>query len=122
MRYTPQEPQSMAGLTLFQTEAAYYLLVKRLTDSGKSEIALLKTDIKHHEQLIASYEIKKKDENLAPVDLRAEVNQHEVSFSFSFDQGQHWQTLGDTQDADILTTHYADGFTGSVAGIYAYKK
>ncbi len=121
MLFTPQENLSMGALTLFQTEEAHYIFGKRLSVSGQLELVVIKTDKEHGEQVVAHCDMDSRD-NLNPIDLRAEVNQHNLQFSYSLDDGTTWNKVGDLQDADILTTNYAGGFTGCVAGLYSYKK
>jgi beta-xylosidase len=70
--------------------------------------------------VVATRKIDSSD-NYKAIDLRAEVDQHSVSFSFSLDEGKTYQNLGEVQNADILTTNYAGGFTGSVVGLCAVK-
>lgn len=119
--FTPKETLSLAGLTLFQSERGNYVLGKRLSAGGQLEVVLIKTDKDLAEQVIAQQNIESKY-NYNPIELRAEVNMHKVEFSYSLDEGQTWNNIGDIQDADILTTNYAGGFTGCVAGLYSYKQ
>lgn len=119
--YTPQETLAMAGITLFQSEIGNYVLGKRLSAGGQLEVVLIKTDKELAEQVVAHTDINSKD-NYNPIDLRAEVDQHTVQFSFSLDNGETWNNIGEPQNADILTTNYAGGFTGCVVGLYSYKQ
>jgi len=121
MLFTPQEILSLGALTLFQTEEAHYVFGKRLSASGQLEVVLIKTDKQNGEHVVASCDMNSRD-NYSPIDLRAEVDQHTVQFSFSLDDGATWTSVAGPQDADILTTNYAGGFTGCVAGIYSYKQ
>ena len=119
--FTPKENLSLGGLTLFQSEQAHYVLGKRLSAGGQLEVVLLKTDKELAEQLVAQCNIDSRDDHKM-LHLRAEVSQHTVQFSFSLDGGSSWTPVGEPQDADILTTNYAGGFTGSVVGLYSYKQ
>lgn len=121
LAFTPEESQYLSGLTLFQSENGYYILGKQINLNGQLEITLIKTDKEQAEQVIAQHNLEEKD-NLKPVELRAVVDQHTVQFSFSLDDGATWTAIGGEQNADILTTNYAGGFTGCVAGMYSYKK
>lgn len=120
--FTPQDTLALAGLTLFQSERAYYIFGKRLGENGQTEIVLLKTDRDQQDKVIDQCNINDQRNIFAAVDLRAEVNEHTVQFSFSVDDGANWIRVAGPQDADILTTNYAGGFTGSVVGLYSYKK
>ncbi|MCR5395210.1 MAG: glycoside hydrolase family 43 protein [Bacteroidales bacterium] len=117
--FSPKKPNSMSGLTLFQTEEAHYILAKRMNSRHDVEIVLLKTDKQQAMQEVAAQPLCKRY-CCAPVRLRAELDQHVVQFSFSTDDGEHWQLLGRPQDADILTHNYTGAFTGCVMGLYAY--
>lgn len=119
MLFTPQETLSMGALTLFQTEEAHYIFGKRLSAGGQLELVVIKTDKENGEQVVARVDMNSRD-NYLPVDLRAQVDKHTVQFSYSLDDGATWNAVGDPQDADILTTQYAGGFTGCVAGLYSY--
>ncbi|MBP5716066.1 MAG: glycoside hydrolase family 43 protein [Bacteroidales bacterium] len=119
--FTPQDTLALAGLTLFQSERAYYIFGKRLGEDGQCEVVLLKSDRDAQDQVIGQCNIDPCD-NAKAVELRAEVDQHTVQFSFSLDNGATWTRVADAQNADILTTNYAGGFTGSVVGLYSYKK
>ena len=118
--FTPKEADDLAGLTLFQTEDAYYIIGKRLTDKLDSEVVLIKTDKNKSNQVVATVALNS-DQNVQALRLRAEVKKHEVRFAFSTDQGANWIPVGEAQDADILTTNYTGAFTGCVAGLYSYK-
>lgn len=119
--FTPTETQSLAGLTLFQSEQGHYVIGKQISVSGQLEVVLLRTDKDGADVIVARHDIKEKDNHL-PLDLRAEVDQHGVQFSYSLNDGETYTNLGELQNADILTTNYAGGFTGSVVGLYATKK
>ena len=40
-------------------------------------------------------------------------------FSYSAEKGGAWQTVGSPVSADLLSTHTAGGFTGTMIGVYA---
>ena len=120
MLFTPKEPNALAGLTLFQSEKAHFILGKRLTEDDRLEVVLIRSDKDASDVVVATRKIDSSD-NYKAIDLRAEVDQHSVSFSFSLDEGKTFQNLGEVQNADILTTNYAGGFTGSVVGLCAVK-
>lgn len=117
--FSPKSPNSLAGLTLFQTEEAHYILAKRMNSNRDVEIVLFKTDKQKAMLEVAAQPLCKRYSS-TPVRLRAEMDQHEVQFSFSSDNGEHWQQLGRPQDADILTHNYTGSFTGCIVGLYAY--
>lgn len=120
LNFTPKDSLYLAGLTLFQNEHSHYLLGKQLNAAGCPEIVLLKSDRDQKDQIVAVLPLESAQNSLA-VDLKAEVNEHQIQFSYSLDGGNTWTLVGDVQDADILTTNYAGGFTGSVVGVYSYK-
>lgn len=120
MLFTPQDSLAMAGLTLFQTERAHYAIAKCLAPDGSPEVVVVKSDKQSCDQIVGRCAIDPSCNSL-PIEFRAEVDQHTVRFSFSLDDGKTWTPVGDAQDADILTTNLAGGFTGCVAGIFATR-
>ena len=121
MRFTPQETGVFGGMTLFQSERAHYRIGKRMNAEGLVEVVLIRTDKEAADVMVAAQTISSSD-NYKPLDLRAEVDQHTVTFSYSFDGAHTFQTLGEVQNADILTTNYSGGFTGSIVGLCAIKE
>lgn len=119
--YTPAEQQTLAGLTLFQSERAHYILGKRLNADAQMEVVLIRST-KEESNVVVAKQTLSKAEGYKPIELRAEVDQHVATFSYSVDGGATFQTIGEAQNADILTTNYAGGFTGSVAGLCAIKE
>ena len=116
--YTPQDTASMAGLTLFQSEQCHYILGKRLNAEGQAEVVLVRTDKDAADQVVATAALSGR-ENGACINLRAEVAEHRVQFSYSIGKKGEFVNIGEPQSADILTTNYSGGFTGSVVGLCA---
>ncbi len=101
-----------AGLVLYQNETCHYALGKS-TIGGRPCVALEAAD-KGGRRLVASVPLKKD----APVMLKADVKEAVARFCFSTD-GKTWTRIGGEEDAKILTTDYAGGFTGAAVGLYA---
>lgn len=118
MRFTPAGRQK-AGLTLFQSENGHILFCKTV-EEGRPAVSLFMSDKDHKDLLIASTSLSE-TENAEPIVLRAAATGHTITFSYSLDGGKGWITLAENVGADILTTSYAGGFTGCVAGIFATK-
>lgn len=118
--FTPTENLALAGLTLFQTEQAHYIFGKRLSAGGQLELVILRTNMDKADELVAQCDLESKY-NGKPVDLRADVKEHTLVFMYSFDDGKTWNEIGETFDADILTSNYTDSFTGCVCGVYSYS-
>jgi alpha-N-arabinofuranosidase len=114
--FTPQSNRSFAGLVCFQSEHAYYALGKSLSADGKPAVKLLRSD-KGGVTLIAE-QVLPKSTNSQPLSLRFEVNGSQLQALYATKSGPY-QKLGAAQDATVLSTAYAGGFTGAVVGLYA---
>ena len=119
--FYPTSPLALSGLTLYQTEEAHYILGKRMNEEGTIEMVLIKTD-KNKADVVVAHQVLTKEQAKCAVLLKADVKESEAQFSYSFDDGAAWFNLGQTQDADILTSNYTDSFTGCVVGLFAYRK
>ena len=58
-----------------------------------------------------------------PVTLKVEAETAvDYVFSVSFDGGKSWRKIGEPLDGHTLKSSYYWGFTGAVAGVFAYTK
>ena len=105
--FTPDEATSIAGLVVYQNEQCNYVL-----GVTKDRLVLKKHD-KNGESVLASTGRS----GSAPVRLKTEM--HEDVIRFFFKSGGSWRQIGGDEDAKILTTDYAGGFTAAAIGLYA---
>lgn len=118
LRFTPSGSQK-AGLTLFQSENGHFLFCKAMED-GHPAVSLFMSDREQKDLLLASAPLDQ-SENAQAILLRAEVSGHTATFCYSLDGGKTWNVLAANVGVDILTTTYAGGFTGCIAGLFATK-
>jgi alpha-N-arabinofuranosidase len=116
VRFTPQSNRSLAGLVCFQNEHAYYALGKSLSADGNPSVKLFRSD-KGGVTLVAEQELTK-SANSQPLSLKFEVNGSQLQALYAT-KNSDYRTLGAAQDATVLSTAYAGGFTGAVVGLYA---
>jgi alpha-N-arabinofuranosidase len=67
--------------------------------------------------LVAEQELTK-SANSQPLSLKFEVNGSQLQALYAT-KNSDYRTLGAAQDATVLSTAYAGGFTGAVVGLYA---
>ena len=114
MEFTPKKENESAGLILLQSENYQYRLEKYLSPNGNSMIRLIKAAGKDDE-IIASEEYPKDE---MPFTLAAINKDMKLSFYYGKDKSS-LVCLKDNMDTRILSTEYAGGFVGTLAGVFA---
>jgi alpha-N-arabinofuranosidase len=114
LEFSPKKENETAGLILLQSEDYQYRLEKYISPNGNFMIRLIKASGKEDE-IIASAQCPKDE---TPLILSAINKDMKLSFFYGKDQNS-LKCLIDNMDARILSTEYAGGFVGSLAGIFA---
>jgi len=114
IEFTPKKENEAAGLIILQSEDYQYRLEKYLSSNGNFMLRLIKAAGKEDE-IIASAECPKDVTSLV---LAAVNKDMKLSFLYGKDKDS-LKCLKDNMDAKILSTEYAGGFVGSLAGIFA---
>jgi len=114
MEFTPKKENETAGLILLQSEDYQYRLEKYLSPNGIFMIRLIKA-AGNEDEIITSAEY--------PIDetpmMLAVINKG-MKFSFYYGKDKNsLKCLKDDMDARILSTEYAGGFVGTLAGVFA---
>ena len=116
IEFIPKTKDESAGIILIQSEDFQYRLEIFLSANEKISIRLIKASGKNNDeetigitQIQSSY--KKIILSAACVDMK-------LSFLYKTD-GKKNNKIADGQDARILSTEYAGGFVGSMAGVFA---
>ena len=114
MEFTPKESSS-AGIILLQSEDWHYRL-EISSSGGNTKLNLIRAAGKEDEIIAAG----PFDETEKPFVIAAHCIDMKLSFFFGKDQHSMNQFYsGDSANAHILSTEYAGGFVGSLAGVYA---
>lgn len=119
VQFAPQNPQQEAGLLSLQNDQFYYtfglsrnpaneLVLRIRKRAGDEENANGKT----------LAEVKIESTAKTGVHLKMEIDKAQLNFLYSLD-GTHYTPVLQQQDASVLTTAKAGGFTGAVVGMYA---
>ena len=118
LEFTPETPDDMAGLILFQNDECNIQFGKTLNINGTPSISLNVYSLgvlKETTTLtLASGDFNKK--------IYLKVSGSEAvnyTFSYSTDPAKGWITVGNPVSAALLSTRTAGGFTGTMVGIYA---
>jgi len=114
MEFTPKKESESAGLILLQSEDYQYRLEKYLSPNGIFMIRLIKAAGKEDE-IIASARCPKDETQLTLAAINKDMK---LSFLYGKD-GNSLICLKDNMDARILSTEYAGGFVGTLAGVFA---
>lgn len=114
--FDPENTHQSAGLTAYYSALNfYYLRIYYSETLGGKALAVMQSDL-GNKQEIKSSRIRLPDNT--PVYLKAEINQRDLSFFYSFDN-QNWQRVGDALDATLLSDEYGgQKFTGSFFGLF----
>lgn len=123
--FHPTSTEDFAGIVLFQNDACHIRFGKTTDELGNpclKVIALSQgelcaeavTSLQNSEVNDKIY--LKMTGNEQPTANGREVN---YTFSYSFNPSKGWTQVGKPVSADLLSTHTAGGFTGTMAGIYA---
>ncbi len=120
MSFTPQKEGDAAGLLLFQNQDNLMTLSKTMDASGDVVIVLEEISggkvTKHFSEKLSPREARR------PLTLKVEAQTAtDYIFSISFDGGRLFRRIGGPLDAHTLKSSYYWGFTGAVAGVYAYS-
>lgn len=107
LRFTPEQPEEMAGLVILQNETHYYFVNKTA-----DHLQLLKQTEEGYELLA------EKPYTADGVHLKAEIEGNQYHFSYSED-GEAYEPLLGQVDATYLSTATAGGFVGCLYGLYA---
>ena len=117
--FEPRGPGDEAGLMLFQNDSFYYAFGIGRTEAGETVLRLRRRD---GDQVPVGGHVVREQAfgvgELRAVVLRADLRGAEVSFSYSLD-GEEFEEFVSGEDARILGTMRAGGFTGAFAGMYA---
>jgi xylan 1,4-beta-xylosidase len=112
LSFVPAAENEKAGLTIFQSERAFYYLCK--SNSNGNAVVQLYQSSGDTMNLLTAKNLNAPGEDIY---LRIEPNRTIYSISFSTD-GNDWVKLQDV-DGKTLSTARAGGFVGSVFGLYA---
>jgi alpha-N-arabinofuranosidase len=112
----PTTERVAAGLVALQNEAYHFFIgVRRRKE--ELEIFLERTAARENNgktKIVATARVAL----TAHVQLRIEADDGRYSFAYATQTGE-WQTLSNSQDGTILSTHVAGGFVGTMIGLYA---
>ena len=119
MTFDPQGAGDAAGLLLYQNQDNLMTFSKTMDSSGDVVMAL--------EEVVGGKTTKLFSEKLSqkessrPVSLKVEAETAvDYVFSLSFDGGKNWCRIGEPLDGHTIKSSYYWGFTGAVAGVYAF--
>lgn len=110
-----------AGIILLQNEFFNYRF-GLANDGGKTKLVITKSTKKDDEvslETICSSEVNIGSDD--SITLKITQNIQDLTFTYKINNGE-FITLSDNQDARILCTDTAGGFTGTCLGIYAFSE
>ena len=122
LTFRPQSKHDFAGLILFQNEACHVRFGKTLDENNRPclKLSVYSSGVCQSE---TSLPLPDKDADrilhLKVTGSAATDNGVHYTFSYSFRPKKGWTTVGQPVSADLLSTHTAGGFTGTMVGIYA---
>jgi alpha-N-arabinofuranosidase len=112
--FTPKTENEAAGLIILQSEDYHYRFEKYLSSNGNFMLCLVKAAGKEDE-IMAEAECPKDETALM---LSASCEHMKLSFYYGKDKNS-LKCLINNMDARILSTEYAGGFVGTLAGVFA---
>jgi len=116
IEFIPKNENECAGIILLQSEDFQYRLEIFLSNNGNQSLRLIKAAGKNiKEETAAVTELHAVQRFII---LKANCIDMELSFFYETDN-KHMIKISDGQDARILSTEYAGGFVGSLAGVFA---
>jgi xylan 1,4-beta-xylosidase len=121
LRYVPARIGDKAGVMAFQNDAFYWFLAVARTDSGvvvQVERQGNRRGASAPTGVIAARVIQHAPD--APLFLRIDVRGGLIDFSYAT-EANRWMPLLANGDATILSTKVAQGFVGTMFGLYAYS-
>jgi len=119
VRYAPERRGDRAGLAAFQNESHYELIAVAKNADGRAVVRVeRRADPKDPLDgvVVASEPLDRPGE---PVRLRIEARGDRYDFAYA-QAGGPWRTLVKDADGAIFSTKVADGFVGTMLGMYAY--
>ncbi|MCD8289486.1 MAG: endo-1,4-beta-xylanase [Prevotella sp.] len=118
LAFTPATTDDFAGITVFHDDSHYIAFGKTIDDGGQPCVKLAAYNGGEYQSIdvvpLSGDDAGK--ELWLKVESDGKVN---YSFSWTFNPKGEWTQLGEPISADILSTHTAGGFTGTLVGIYA---
>lgn len=121
--FAPENAGDLAGLVLFHNDECNVVFGKTLDAEGKP---CLKLEARSKNVQPTTAVLALPDgEASKPLLLKVEGIRDKATggvayrFSYSAEKGGAWQTVGSPVSADLLSTHTAGGFTGTMIGVYA---
>jgi alpha-N-arabinofuranosidase len=116
IEFIPKTSEESAGLILLQSEDYQYRLELFLSSSNSQNLRLIKRCGKDiDEEIVNITELRSPPKRLI---LKANCLDMKISFFYEIDN-HNMIKIADNQDARILSTEYAGGFVGSLAGVFA---
>lgn len=119
--FTPKTKSQIAGLALFHDDDHNVVFGKTLNAKGK---ACLKIIARKKGEIVADKELPLTSKEAKSKSLYLKITGDTAvnyTFSYTADKGKGWKTCDAKVSANILSTHTAGGFTGTIVGIYAAK-
>ncbi|MCL2229471.1 MAG: glycoside hydrolase family 43 protein [Treponema sp.] len=116
IEFIPKKENECAGIVILQSEDFQYRLEIFLSEKGYMSLRLIKAAGKNtDEETVAVCELHAVQKFII---LKANCIDMELSFFYETDN-KHMIKVSGGQDARILSTEYAGGFVGSLAGVFA---
>jgi xylan 1,4-beta-xylosidase len=116
--FVPIDSGSFAGITLFQNDAFHYSMGITLRD-GKQGLVLQKAELKNEKsEKIVMAETVLCEKFKGQIKLKVECKDKAYAFYYSLGKDE-WICLKDKVDIEYLSTEKAQGFIGTVVGLYA---
>lgn len=112
MDYTPQHQTDLSGLVCYQKESFNYVF--GVTKKASDYYLILERTKNGQSTVIASEKIKLNQ--LLQLKVSARGDQYEFSYATG---KRKFKNLGGIVSGDILSTNVAEGFTGTLIGLYA---
>lgn len=112
MSYKPQSEKDLAGLVCYQNERFNYVF--GVTKKGEDYYLLLERNEGRKTSISASEKINIDQ----PVRLQVSAQGDQYRFNYALGKGE-FKNLGGIVSGDILSTNVAQGFVGSLIGLYA---
>lgn len=112
MDYKPASEKDLAGIVCLQNERFNYVF--GITKKGKDTYILLERTEKGQSKIIATTKVETKN----PIRLQVKATGDSYEFSYALNGGD-FENLGKSVSGDILSTNVAEGFTGTLIGLYA---
>lgn len=111
--FTPTNYRHKAGLTCYYNMSHFYSLGLTFDEQQGTILELTEADKKYIE--LQKQKITLNNQN--KIYMRMVIHNYTLQFYYSLD-GSNWQSIGNKLDYSKISDDYADGYTGSMAGIY----